>query len=79
MIFDSGSAVSLSLSLISRSSDTIEDMVLKGLQKPCQANEPKSHFGLHPFNIYIYFKDCIYLLLEQGKRRGKERERNINV
>ena len=76
MIFDSGSAVSLSLSLISRSSDTIEDMVLKGLQKPCQANEPKSHFGLHPFNIYIYILKILFIYFwskgNGGGKRGRE-------
>ena len=29
--------------------------------------------------VFIYFKDFIYLFLEKGERREKERERNIDV
>ena len=29
--------------------------------------------------LFIYFKDFIYLFLERGEGREKERERNIDV
>ena len=36
--------------------------------------------GLHFCNIYeLFFKDFIYLFVEMGEGREKERERNINV
>ena len=31
------------------------------------------------FSFFIFFKDFIYLLLERGEGREKERERNISV
>ena len=34
---------------------------------------------LHSLKILSFFKDVIYLFLERGERREKERERNINV
>ena len=43
-----------------------------------------THFLCHPlscsiFLTYFFFKDFIYLFLEKGEGRGKERKRNINV
>ena len=35
-------------------------------------------FILPPFCFY-FFKDFIYLFLERGEGRAKDRERNINV
>ena len=31
------------------------------------------------FLNFYFFKDFIYLILDRGERREKERERNINV
>ena len=32
-----------------------------------------------PLKFLFFFKDFIYLFLEKGERKEKERERNINV
>ena len=38
------------------------------------------HFLMHFLDfISLFFKDCIYLLLDREEGRGKERERNIEV
>ena len=29
--------------------------------------------------FFFFFKNCIYLFLERGERKEKERERNISV
>ena len=37
----------------------------------------KGYLKMNPFNIY--FEDFIYLFLERGERREKERERNTSL
>ena len=39
----------------------------------------KEYFRLNSNNNILFFKDFIYLFLERGKGREKERQRNINV
>ena len=36
-------------------------------------------FSLGKFSLVYFLKDFIYLFLERGEGREKERERNINV